>query len=158
MNTEKKPNRSINAKHQEEFLSNSETKPSEVTDSYWVYAKRKKGEYPKSTPRSGKWLVFINLENVDEVWAKIKNAVEEGRLGDSAKVATAKKKPLYEDSNVKVICVYTYDWADEKDVRRIREELKKLGITNKIPYKTDQDTYDGKYLINGNKNISKYYE
>lgn len=98
------------------------------------------------------------MKNVNDVWAKIKNAVEEGRLGDSAKVATAKKNPLANDPNVKVICVYTYDWADEKDVRRIREELKKLGITNKIPYKTDKDTYDGKYSIKGNKNISKYYE
>jgi len=91
MKTEKQPNRSIKAKHQEDALSISETKPSEVTDSFWVYAKRKKGRYPKSTPRSGKWLIFVNLKNVNDVWAKIKNAAEEGRLGDSAKVATAKK-------------------------------------------------------------------
>jgi len=54
MKTEKQPNRSIKAKHKEDVLSISETKPSEVTDSFWVYAKRKKGRYPKSTPRSGK--------------------------------------------------------------------------------------------------------
>lgn len=44
MKTEKQPNRSIKAKHQEDVLSISETKPSEVTDSFWVYAKEKKGD------------------------------------------------------------------------------------------------------------------
>lgn len=136
----------------------SDAKPSEVTDVYWIYAMRKKGKYPKSTPRSGKWLIFVVHENVNEVWAKIKDAVEEGKLGDSAKVATAKPNPLAGKSDAKVICVYTYDWTDEKDVKRIREELRKLGITNKIPYKADEDTLSGKYRITGHRRISKYYE
>lgn len=136
----------------------SEAKPSEVTDVYWIYAMRKKGKYPDPTPRSGKWLIFVDLKNVDEVWAKIKKAVEEGKLGDSAKVSTAKPKPLAGKSNAKVICVYTYDWTDEKDVKRIREELRELGIRNKIPYKTDEDTLSGKYRITEHGRISKYYE
>jgi hypothetical protein len=61
---------------------------------------------------------------VDDVWFKIKKAVEEGRLGGSAKVSTAKPNPLSKDPRKHVICVYTYDWTDEEDVRRIREELK----------------------------------
>jgi hypothetical protein len=129
-----------------------------VIDVPWIYAIRKKGEYPKPTPRSGKWLIFVKPENVDEVWAKIKKAVEEGKLGDVAKVRTAMPSPLAEDSDTKVICVYTYDWTDEKDVKRIREELRKLGITNKIPYKTDENTLSGKYRITGHRKISKYYE
>ena len=125
----------------------SDAKPSEVTDVYWIYAMRKKEKYPNSTPRSGKWLIFVVPENVNEVWAKIKDAVEEGKLGDSAKVATAKPNPLAGKSDAKVICVYTYDWTDEKDVKRIREELRKLGITNKIPYKADEDTLRGRHEI-----------
>ncbi len=136
----------------------SDAKPSEVTDVYWIYAMRKKGKYPKSTPRSGKWLIFVDPENVNEVWAKIKDAVEEGKLGDSAKVATSKPNPLAGKSDAKVICVYTYDWTDEKDVKRVREELRKFGITNKIPYKADEDTIKGKYAVRGDKRISKYYE
>lgn len=92
------------------------------------------------------------------MWAKIKAAVEEGKLGDSAKVATAKPNPLAGRSKARVICVYTYDWTDEKDVKRIREELRKLGITNRIPYKADEDTLSGKYRIAGDRGISKYYE
>ncbi len=92
------------------------------------------------------------------MWGKIKKATEEGKLSSSAKVATAKPNPNATNPEIKVICVYTYDWTDEDDVRRIREELRKLGIINKIPYKADEDTLSGKYGVKGNTRISKYYE
>lgn len=56
------------------------------------------------------------------------------------------------------MCVYTYDWTDEEDVMRVREELRKLGITRKIPYKSDEDTLAGRYYKAGDSNLSKYYE
>ncbi len=149
---------SLKKMQREISLPYSDAKPSNVTGVYWIYATRKKGKYPKPTPRTGKWLIFVDPENVDEVWAKIKKAVEEGKLGNSAKVAAAKPNPMAGKSGAKVICVYTYDWTDEKDVTRIREELRKLGITNKIPYKADEDTLSGKYRITGHRRISKYYE
>ena len=152
------PHELIKAKQREISLPYSDAKPSEVTDVYWIYAVRKRGKYPKATPRSGKWLIFVDPENVEKVWAKIKKAVEEGKLGDSAKVSTAKPNPLAGKSKAHVICVYTYDWTDENDVKRIREELRKLGITHKIPYKADEDTLKGKYRITGHRRISKYYE
>lgn len=133
-------------------------KPSEVTETYWIYSQRKKGKYPAATPRGGKWLIFVRDENVDEVWAMIKSATEAGKLGDSSKVATAKPNRLAENPHTRVICVYTYDWTDEKDVRRVREELRNLGITWKISYKADQDTLDGRYRAAGKTRISKYYE
>ncbi|MDP3024500.1 MAG: DUF1917 domain-containing protein [candidate division Zixibacteria bacterium] len=158
MKKEKKSHKPIKIRQRKISLTHSDAKPSEVTEDYWVYATRKVGKYPESTLRSGKWLVFVESENVDKVWAKIQKAVEEGKLGGSAKVATAKSNSLAGKSKVKVICVYTYDWADEKDVKRIREELRKLCIKNKIPYKTDEDTLSGKYKRTGYKKISKYYE
>ena len=136
----------------------AECKPSEVTDTYWIYALRKKGKYPNATVRSGKWLVFVRGASVDNVWALIKSATEAGKLGDSSKAATAKPNRLATNPETKVICVYTYDWTDEEDVRRVREELKKLGIIRKIAYKADQDTLDGKYRIAGHTRISKYFE
>ncbi len=135
-----------------------ECRPSEVTDTYWIYAKRKTNDYPKASLRSGKWLVFVPVEQVDKVWSAIKRATEEGRLGDSSKAATARPSPNAQDPNLKVICVYTYDWTDVEDVRRVRQELRELGITRKIAYKTDQDTLSGKYRITGHTRISKYYE
>ncbi len=135
-------------------------KPSEVTNYPWIHAQRKSrtGTYPARTDSSGKWLVFVNFQKVNALWAKIKQATEEGRLGSAAKVATACPNPNAKDPTEKVICVYTYDWTDEEDVRRVREELRGLGITQKIPYKADQDTRAGKYAVAGHTRISKYYE
>lgn len=61
-------------------------------------------------------------------------------------------------SIVKVICVYSYAYTDKDDVMRIRQELRKIGIENKIPYKTDKATGQGQYQIKGNSRISVYYE
>jgi hypothetical protein len=134
--------------------------PSEVRDRFWVEAYRKKGKYPEPTERSGKWLIFVAPRNVDEVWAKIRDAAEAGKLGGRAKVATAilDHMDLGERSGARVICVYTYDWTDEKDVRRVRRALRRLGIEGRIPYKADADTLAGKYKAGGEKNLSKYLE
>ena len=136
----------------------ADSNPSEVTEVYWLYALRQKGSYPRSTPRSGKWLVFVDRNEVDTLWATIKQATEAGQLGGNAKVATAKRNPYATGSKTKVICVYTYDWTDEADVRRIRIELRALGIAQKIPYKADVDTLRDKYRVTGHRRISKYYE
>jgi len=137
-------------------------KPSISTEGYWKMAicKRQRGHYPTAKPKSGKWLIFVDRKNVDEVWAKVKTATEENKLGRLSKVSTAKSKPadLGYEKDRHVICVYTDDWTDEKDVKRVREELRKLGITDKIPYKADEDTWSGKYRARGHTRISKYYE
>ena len=132
--------------------------PSREISEYWLYALMKQGKYPEPTARNGKWLVFASVKSVDGVWEKIKKATEEGGLGDSSKVATARLNPNAVDSSKKVICVYTYDWTDKEDVMRIRTELRALGITWKIPYKSDEDTDKGKYRVAGHTRISKYYE
>ena len=114
--------------------------------------------HPAAKEQCGKWLIFVPAKNIDTVWQRILNATEEGRLGDSSKVATAKSNPIAAGSSMKVICVYTYNWKDEVDVKRIRTELRALGITWKIPYKSDEDTEAGKYRVTGHTRISKYYE
>jgi hypothetical protein len=127
-------------------------------DAYWIFAERKTGSYPEANDRSGKWLVFVPLEKIAVVWERIKKATEEGKLGDSAKVATARPNLNAADPTKKVICVYSYDWKDREDVMRIRAELRVLGIVWKIPYKADADTDAGKYRVAGHTRISKYYE
>ena len=102
----------------------SEPKPTQVTHEYWLYAKRKRGDYPNTTANSGKWLIFTPISQIDEVWTKIKFATEDGCLSESAKVATAKPNPIATNPGMKVICVYTYDWTDEADVRRVRQEFR----------------------------------
>lgn len=140
------------------YLESDGRKPSTVTDVYWLHAFRQTAGYPESTNRSGKWLIFVPLSRVDGFWQRIKTATQEGRLGDEAKVATAKSNPNATDHSRKVICVYTYDWKDKEDVMRIREQLRKLGVHWKIPYKADEDTDAGKYSKRGHLRISKYFE
>jgi hypothetical protein len=135
-----------------------ERRPSDVTDVYRLSAGRRVAQYPSATGHCGKWLVFVPVPKVDEVWSKIKLATEEGKLCDSAKVATARPNPNEASPGKRVICVYTYDWTDEVDVGRVRQALRELGITWKIPYKADEDTYAGRYANRGNERISKYYE
>ena len=129
--------------------------PSEVIDKPWIYAHRLTGEYPKPNVNSGKWLVFVHIDEVDELWDEIKQATESGKLGHASKVATAMPKGAYDESK-KVICVYTYDWTDEIDAFRVRQALRELGVTSPCSYKSDEDTRQGKYRINGDR-VSKYW-
>ncbi len=133
-------------------------RPSRATEEYFLYADRKTGSYLEHTDRVGKWLIFVPTESVDEVWEKIKLAVERGELGESAKVSTARPNPNAADTSKHVICVYTYDSDDAADVRRIRAVLRGLGVRHRIPYKTDSATERGEYRKAGHKRISKYYE
>ncbi len=103
-------------------------------------------------------MLFVKTAEVDEWWAKIKGATEVGLLGGGAKVATMKLNPNTASPESRVICVYTYDVNDEADCTRVRNALRGLGVTWKIPYKADADTYAGKYASRGDVRISKRYE
>ena len=126
-------------------------------NAYWIYAENKTGNYPQDFEYGGKWLIFSSVYNAKRIWLKIKRATENGTLGNLAKMATAKPNGVFTNSKVRVICVYTYDWRDKDDVMRVREELRKIGITRKIAYKADEDTYRGLYSNNGDSRISKYF-
>ena len=132
--------------------------PSCVEDRFWVYVNRQTGTYPDHTKRGGKWLVFVPVETHDDVWQTVKLATECGQLGGIAKAATARPNKNRNSNDEKVICVYTYDADDSDDVSKIRERLRELGITQKISYKTDQATREGRYAVNGHRKIGTRYE
>ena len=46
---------------------------------------------------------------MDSMWSGVADAVRAGRLGDAAKVSTARPNPNAQDPAMHVICVYTYD-------------------------------------------------
>lgn len=121
----------------------------------WIYAFREVGDYPDDAERSGKWMVFWKPDEIDAAWECIREAVRSGRLGYRAKVAT---QPSHWRTGVfHVVCVYTYDSDDVEDVRRVRAELRHLGVTRKIGYKEDEETRQGHYSSNGRR-VSKYWE
>lgn len=103
---------------------------------------------------SGKWMLFVPVAKVDEVWYAIAEAVSTGKLGPLAKVATSGSDY---DPALRLICIYTRDFSDIKDVKRVLYELVKLKMvpTESQPqargvfYKADAYTIWG--LVSGNE-------
>eukprot|EP01112_Ceratiomyxa_fruticulosa_P020295 TRINITY_DN6876_c0_g1_i1.p1 TRINITY_DN6876_c0_g1~~TRINITY_DN6876_c0_g1_i1.p1 ORF type:complete len:133 (-),score=19.38 TRINITY_DN6876_c0_g1_i1:78-476(-) len=128
--------------------------PSLVFDQPWCYAERKKPHsYPKHTERGGKWLIFDLPSEIDKVWIRVVEVLNQGLLGDMAKASTS----YAPEGENRVICVYTYDGENEADVWRVREGLKSIGIFRRLPWKSDQATYEGRYTSSGHTKISKYF-
>ncbi len=134
-------------------------KPSKVTEDYWVYVINKsKEKYPKPTNNCGKWMIFAYQgKQLDSIWESVKKVVEKGLLGSSAKCSTAKENPNSLNKKAGVICVYTYDSNDKEDLKRIARELFKINEIEKLFYKEDNATYEGKYANKGDKKISKWF-
>lgn len=89
---------------------------------------------------AGKWMLFPSVDSVDSVWKTVVSAWDEGELGDAAKVATDDGS-----GQARLICVYTDDFSDRKDVKRVLNALVARGLVDKksrpIYYKCDAYTY-----------------
>ena len=115
--------------------------PSEITNAAFIIAEYK-GKMPESKAmRIGKWLFFVAEKYVDDTWGNVKKAVENGKLWKIAKVSTAWRSK----GGVYVVCVYTYDYNDKKNVMRIRDYLRNTGFKRPASYKTDAQTLAGIY-------------
>lgn len=135
------------------------TLPSQEFDEYWIDDLYEgKIKMLKNTKNSGKWLIFVPTENLDATWGIIFKLLKEGKLWLYAKTATMKPNPNAPDLNIKVICVYTANYKNKKNVVDILWTLWEAGV--KIPkvfnYKADRDTGGTKYANQGAKNISIY--
>jgi Domain of unknown function (DUF1917) len=112
---------------------------------------------------NGKWMLFPMPDDVDRVWAIVAKGTLEGRLGSAAKVATADAD---DGKPERLICVYTDDFTDVKDVKRVLKEMRKLNVVSTqqgakwIYYKIDAYTYlginsDNEYKLKASKYCSK---
>jgi hypothetical protein len=115
------------------MMHDNEAIPSKMTGIYWIECKRKEGDYPDITPRTGEWRILTSLAEVDALWLKIKEATEAGKLGYKSKVSTLSPD---RDSSHRLICVRTYDADDSADVERIRQALESLGFSE-LTYQRD---------------------
>lgn len=75
----------------------------------------------------GKWMLFPPVEKVDRYWAAVVRATVERRLGTAAKVAT-KPEGDGKRASTQVICVYTPNVSDAKEVKRVLLELVRLKL------------------------------
>ncbi|KAI1835784.1 hypothetical protein DTO006G1_9482 [Penicillium roqueforti] len=89
---------------------------------------------------NGKWMLFPTVGQVDEFWGVVVRAMEKGELGDAVKVATNGGSGAS-----RLICVYTADFGDVEDVKRVVSNLDDLGLVGKGPrsiyYKSDAFTH-----------------
>ncbi|KAE9369364.1 DUF1917-domain-containing protein [Stipitochalara longipes BDJ] len=90
---------------------------------------------------SGKWMIFCPASEVNAVWAVVARATANNELGIAAKVSPDDGG----DRKDRVICTYTKDFTDMKDVSRVVHKLKDLGVVDSrakpIYYKCDAYTY-----------------
>ena len=73
----------------------------------------------------GKWMLFPSPENVNRIWGLVAEGTAAGDLGMAAKVATDDGKG---DNNVRLICLYTEDFADWDDNKRVLKKMKDIGL------------------------------
>ncbi|KAJ5161109.1 Isopenicillin N synthase [Penicillium capsulatum] len=89
---------------------------------------------------TGKWMLFPAVRNVDSTWKTIAAAVVNGDLGGCAKVATGDGS-----GQSRLICVYTKDFGDKEDVKRVLKALVDEGLVDErgkpIYYKCDAYTH-----------------
>ncbi|WEW59925.1 hypothetical protein PRK78_005407 [Emydomyces testavorans] len=96
---------------------------------------------------TGKWMLFPSEDKLDEIWAAVAGATAKGALGVGAKVATKPDDEVL--SRPRLICVYTKDFQDKEDIRRVLLKLVDLGLVSKgrgssarsIYYKCDAYTH-----------------
>ena len=98
---------------------------------------------------SGKWMLFPMADDVNRSWSLVATATAAGELGHAAKVATDDGS-----GNVtpRLICIYTEDFSDKEDVKRVVGRLVEMGLVNGkgpmgeekgIYYKADAFTHLG---------------
>ena len=94
---------------------------------------------------SGKWMLFPSPPDVNTTWSRVAHGTVAGELGYAAKVATDDGS-----QNARLICIYTPDFGDKEDVKRVLERILAMGLCNRngaigegkaIYYKADAYTY-----------------
>lgn len=99
-------------------------------------------------------MLFPSPADVDRCWGLVAEGTANRELGSAAKVA-----PDDDSGRARLICVYTKDFSDRADVKRVAERLKAMGLLRKkglglgdedrgIYYKADAFTHLG--ITSGN--------
>ncbi|CBF83560.1 DUF1917 domain-containing protein [Aspergillus nidulans FGSC A4] len=92
---------------------------------------------------TGKWMMFITPDQIDSYWQAVADATMKGLLGICAKVATLSGSD--ERNKARLMAVYTRDYDDIADVKRVLRKLVELKLVKRgerpIYYKRDALTY-----------------
>jgi Basophilic leukemia-expressed protein Bles03 len=78
-------------------------------------------------------MIRVTAERLDAVWETVRTATEAGDLGDVAKAGS-------DWDGMGWVFVYARDSSDHGEVGRLLAALRRLGITHRLNYKTDEAT------------------
>ena len=121
--------------HQMHFLQ-----PSTTQHLPWLFQVAP-GRLFESTGQSGKWCVYRTTDGIDTAWRVVRALVTNDILL-AAKVSTRQAVDSGGHGQ-HVICVYTPDSQDWKEVLRVREVLRAAGFEGRLQYRRDADTMAG---------------
>lgn len=78
------------------------------------------------------WMLFRKARDIDQAWGAIAKATANDELGIAAKVAPRPEGDegdgYGDEKSERLICVYTKDFRDLEDVRRVARALRELGL------------------------------
>lgn len=108
---------------------------------------------------TGSWAVFRPRKTVDEVWSRIAEATQSGRLGFCATVVTregtnAMIEYFGRSYRNHIIEACTGNYLDHGDVQRVRVQLRALGVTERLYYRPG--IYDTLALYDAQTHISPW--
>ena len=86
-------------------------------------------------------MIVCDPSKVNAVWETVARATANGELGIAAKVAPRPEEAL--QARTRLICVYTQDFHDRRDVWRVLERLRELRLVepgNPLYYKPGKYT------------------
>ena len=78
--------------------------------------------------KTGKWLLFVGLDDVDYAWGRVAKGTAEDDLGVSARVAAKEADGEDESKGGRLICIYTKDFENKEDAKRVLKKMKELGL------------------------------
>ena len=104
------------------------------------------GKITKPSYKEGKWMLFVKEENLEDCWNKLLE-------GMNKKVFTTMKCSIPNENNphnvpgVAAIMVYTYDYQDTEDIKKVLKFLLDNGLDygEELQYKADYQTRQSKY-------------
>ena len=96
--------------------------------------KTKSQEFIKNPQNSGRWLIFRNKEYIDNLWNVIEQETKSGRLSLAAEVSTRIHADKYAKKGSHVIAVYTPNFRNIEEIRKVGESLMALRINEELRY------------------------
>jgi len=111
--------------------------PSECTE-HWLQFIKPDDKIYRNSIYTGKWMLFLpDLNEHDRQWPLLKQALNDGLLGISMKASTS-ISTRRDDS---LTCIYTKDFRDIEDVKRVLVSLRNMGYLERLNYKADAQTH-----------------